>query len=37
MFDNVTHTIYDNAGTGSFIGPTVAKDEQGKIVEPEYE
>lgn len=37
MFDNVTHTIYDNDGTGSFIGPTVAKDEQGKIVEPEYE
>ena len=37
MFDNVTHTAYNNAGSGSFIGPTVAKDEQGKIVETEYE
>lgn len=37
MFDRVSHTCYNNAGSGSFIGPTVAKDEQGKIVEPEYE
>ena len=37
MFDKITHTAYNNAGSGSFIGPTVAKDEQGKIVEPEYE
>ena len=37
MFDKITHTTYNNSGSGSFIGPTVEKDENGKIVEPEYE
>ena len=37
MFDKITHTTYNNSGYGSFIGPTVEKDENGKIVEPEYE
>ena len=37
MFDKVSHTCYNNAGSGSFIGPTVQKDENGKIIEPRYE
>lgn len=37
MFDKITHTAYNNAGSGSFIGPTVAKDGNGKIIENEYE
>ena len=37
MFDKVSHTCYNNAGSGSFIGPTVQKDGNGKIIEPRYE
>lgn len=37
MFDKVTHTIYDNAGTGSFVVPTYQVDGNGRIEEPRYE
>lgn len=37
MFDRVTHTIYDNAGTGQFIPASYQLDGNGRVVEPEYE
>jgi len=37
MLDKVTHTIYDNAGTGSFVVPTYQVDGNGHIEEPRYE
>lgn len=37
MFDRVTHTIFDNVGTGQFIPASYQLDKNGRVVEPEYE